>query len=160
MWNGDKDNEDDWNKNSGSSNYEFMQHLRENFVYGCTRLGTVDKKGNKLYYDTKPLPGGDITYGVYTDSSCTVESKLSWADILENSYANYENRYNDALPSMESLERWNDLLSDYKICQPCRAYTKVQTSIPSYGNQYNDEGGEDGQGEFAAHFCTRSYFHI
>ena len=37
----------------------------------------TDASGNALYYDTKPLPGGDITYGVYTDSSCTIDSTLT-----------------------------------------------------------------------------------
>lgn len=147
LWNGDKmGNGDDWNQQSAMSDYQFMQNQRKNWVSGCTRLGTVDKKGNVLYYDTKPLPGGDMTYGVYTDSSCTVESKLTWSNILSTQYAKYESQYNDGLLSMDTLDRWNDLLSDYKICQPCRAYSKVQTDSPT-GQAENVEGGGDGEGK-------------
>jgi hypothetical protein len=145
LWDGDKKSGgDDWNQQNGMSNYEFMQNQRKNWVTKCTRLGTKDKKGNPLYYDTKPLPGGDVTYGVYTDSSCTVESKLSWSNILSTNYAKYENQYNNGLPSMDTLDRFNELLSDYKVCQPCRAYNRIQTDSPT--GQTDNEGGGDGEG--------------
>jgi hypothetical protein len=144
LWDGDKKGNGDDGHDNGNSDYEFMQNQRKNWVSGCTRLGTVDKKGNALYYDTKPLPGGDMTYGVYTDSSCTVESKLTWSNVLSSSYASYENKYNDGLPSISTLNRWNELLSDYKICQPCRAYNRIQTDVPDYGDG-REEGG-DGEG--------------
>lgn len=141
LWDGDK------NKNYayGSSDYEFMQEQRENWVNKCTRLGVLDKKGNVLYYDIKPLAGGDMTYGIYTDSSCTVESKMTWSNLLSTDYASYENQYNNAFPSTDTLDRWNDLLSDYKVCQPCRAYNRVQTDTPTGAE---GEGGGDGEGGY------------
>ena len=147
LWDGDKNgNGDDWNNNGyGSSDYEFMQKQRENLVNKCSRLGIVDKKGNTLYYDIKPLAGGDMTYGIYTDSSCTVESKMTWSSLLSTDYASYENQYNDAFPSTETLDRWNDLLSDYKVCQPCKAYNRVQTDTPTGAE---GEGGGDGEGGY------------
>ena len=150
LWDEDKRYEDGESHHSGdsgdddaetSSDYEFMTGLSENWVYGCTQLEDVtDANGNALYYDTKPLPGGDMTYGVYTDSSCTVESSLAWSDVLSSGYEN-DSHSNDenGMPSTASIERWNALLSDYKICQPCRAYNRVQTG---YGNSHSSGGSE------------------
>ena len=42
---------------------------------------------------------------------------------------------NDA-PSLAALDRWNALLGDYNICQPCRAHNRAKTSDGS-----NDSGG-------------------
>lgn len=147
LWNGDKQgNGYNGNQENYQTNYQFMQNQRKNWVNQCTRLGTVDRRGNPLYYDIKPLPKGEMTYGVYTDSSCTVESRIKWSDILSTDYAKYENQYNDGLPSLDKLDRWNDLLSDYKVCQPCRAYNKVQTDTPT-GVAEDKEGG-DGEGKW------------
>ncbi|KAL3781438.1 hypothetical protein HJC23_001001 [Cyclotella cryptica] len=143
LWDADKETDDDDWQSSGTSDYEFMKKISEKWVRGCTQLYTVDWRGRTLYYDTKPLPGGDMTYGVYTDSSCTVESKVSWSHILSSSN---DNQGNNGMPSIRSLERWNDLLSDFKICQPCRAYNRIQTSDPVGQYDAEEEEGEDGEG--------------
>lgn len=164
LWDEDKLYGDGESHHSGddgeeASDYQFMQNLQENWVYGCTQLeNSADDNGNYLYYDTKPLPGGDMTYGVYTDASCTVESNLSWSDVLSKEGDNDDNSHDDeGLPSMDSIARWNELLGSYKICQPCRTYNRVVTydgSSQNSGDQ-NDDGdqaygddyeGEDGEG--------------
>ena len=149
LWDADKQDSGD-SGDSGdsaddetSSDYEFMTNLSENWVYGCTQLeDLVDDYGNSLYYDTKPLPGGDMTYGVYTDSSCLIESSLTWSDVLSAASNNGSND-EDGMPSIASLERWNTLLGDYKICQPCRAYNRVKTSDGSSSSNDNSDRSED-----------------
>ena len=148
LWDEDKNYDGTYGE---ASDYEFMTNLSENWVNGCTQLNMdVDRHGNYLYYDTKPLPGGDMTYGVYTDSSCTEESSLAWSDVISE-YNIYD--YGGSMPSMESMERWNALLSDYKICQPCRAYNRIQdSSSNNYWEGQSDaswedyEEGDDGEG--------------
>ena len=159
LWDADKqdgsgDSGDNGNSADGdySDDYEFMQTLAENWVDGCTQHDSaVDADGNALYYDTKPLKGGNITYGVYTDASCVTESKYSWSDIMT---ASGDNNDNDRMPSMASLSRWNELLSDFKVCQPCRAYNRVQMGQGGSGDGDNDQSedsgdyddGDDGEG--------------
>jgi len=146
---GDGSNDDD------TSDYQFMKNLAESWVSGCTKLEDVtDASGNALYYDTKPLPSGGMTYGVYTDSSCTIESTLTWSSVLSASGNNNgdSNDGNDMM-SIDSLDRWNDLFDDFKICQPCRAYNRVKTSDGSSHNSRESEDsssdyedGDDGEG--------------
>lgn len=150
LWDADKqDGSGDSGDNNGNSaddqysdDYEFMTTLAENWVDGCTQHDSaVDSDGNALYYDTKPLAGGNITYGVYTDANCVTESKYSWSDVMT---ASGNNNDNDGMPSMASLSRWNELLSDYKICQPCRAYNRVQMG---QGGSHDSGDGDDDQNE-------------
>lgn len=145
------------------SDYEFMTNLAENWVSGCTQFNddAVDADGNTLYYDTKPLPEGDMTYGVYIDASCSIESSsLTWSDVMsatEDVDNNGDSNDINGMPSINSLDRWNTLLGDYKICQPCRAYNRVKTSDGSShssgdgsGDESYDSGdyedGDDGEG--------------
>lgn len=140
VWGGDKQNYDYDNKES--SDYKFMHNMSEKWVQECTQLKyATDAQGNSLYYDTKPLPGGDLTYGVYIDADCTVESKLSYSDVLEKYYQG-----SNSLPSMNAIDRWNDLLSDYKVCQPCRAYNRVQVDDVTQYDDEDYEHGDDGEG--------------
>jgi hypothetical protein len=115
--------------------------MSEKWVQACREIYV---NGKLLYYNTKPLPGGDMTYGVYTDYECSVESKVKWSGVLA-SYADNGNNANN-FPSMEDIDRWNDLLSEYKICQPCRAYNKVQIDSPERYGDEDFEDGDDGEG--------------
>mmetsp|Transcript_6680 Transcript_6680/g.7523 ORF Transcript_6680/g.7523 Transcript_6680/m.7523 type:complete len:737 (+) Transcript_6680:76-2286(+) len=161
LWDADKDgsnsdssDSEDGDNEESSSDYNFMTTLAENWVAECTQHESfVDANGNALYYDTKPLAAGFMTYGVYTDASCLTESDLTWSDILEASDNDNDND-NDVLPSIAALDRWNALLGDYKICQPCRAYNRVTTdeggSGSGDGSEEDDSGdyedGDDGEG--------------
>jgi len=154
LWDGDK--EEDESGDSGSqdnddydqttSDYNFMQNLQANWIYECTELNYYDEDGNALYVDTKPQPGGTMTYGVYTDASCSTESTLTWADVVSKINNNGDNEY----ITTDSIDRWNDLLSDYKICQPCRAYNRVRTWDGSHDSDDSgsddEEDGDDGEG--------------
>ena len=84
-----------------------MTNLAAHWVGGCSQLESAnDANGNTLYYDTKPLPAGDMTYGIYTDASCLIELSLTWSDVLAS------DNDNDGMPSIASLDRWNALLGD------------------------------------------------
>ena len=47
---------------------------------------------------------------------------------------------------MNAIDRWNDLLSDYKVCQPCRAYNRVQVDDVTQYDDEDYEHGDDGEG--------------
>ena len=127
-----------------TSDYEFMASFAEDWVGGCTASSATDADGAAVYYDTKPLPGGDVTYGVYTDASCLVESGLTWSDVVAS-------QEEDNLPSLAALDRWNALLGDFKICQPCRAVKTRDGSSDNHSgsgsaNSGDYEDGDDGEG--------------
>mmetsp|Transcript_37366 Transcript_37366/g.55682 ORF Transcript_37366/g.55682 Transcript_37366/m.55682 type:complete len:640 (-) Transcript_37366:155-2074(-) len=167
LWDGDKQNNDgesgsgDGNNkdNNGqssyySNNYNFMANMQEKWITYCTQLGYSDSDGNSLYVDTKPLPGGDMTFGIYTDASCLTESEtITWEDYLSQTSSNNNNDGEDGgggdggddlSISMNSIERWNSLLDDYKVCQPCRSYNRVVTTD---GDSHDSEEQHEGSGE-------------
>lgn len=157
------DSGDNNNNDNDVSDYEFMQDFYGQYTNGCTQLGYTDPRtGNYLYVDTKPLTGGDMTLGLYTDAYCETESSsMTWADYI-NTYGNNNNEgggndNNDGQYASSadqwasSVDRWNDLLSDYKICQPCRSYSLTrevyqQGSHDEGGGSGDQEDGDDGEG--------------
>jgi len=148
LWDGDKEDDEDGSGDGDSkdddgnvsSDYNFMQNVRQNWIYECTELEYYDEYGNTLYIDTKPLSGGNMTYGVYTDASCSTESSLTWSDISQN---------NGDYISADYIDRWNDLLSDYKICQPCRAYNRVSTSEEGSNDSEDSDSGDNNEDDYS-----------
>lgn len=161
VWDGDK--QQDGGSGSGDGNggslsdYEFMQEMLEAWKEGCQELYLTDSSGNTIYVDTTPMPGGDITYDIYSDEDCTQLASMTMYEYIIKFYAYY---YYDRSMGMQKadnhlagIERWNSLLTDFKVCQPCRAYNKV----PTYGDDNNDrkdrflreleDAQEDGYGE-------------
>lgn len=149
VWGADQD--DGESGDSGEDgDYDFMQDRLENWRGGeCTELYVTDSSGNTLYVDTKPLPGGNITYGVYEDDQCSQESSLTFGDYLVRYYTTYyysEEQGYDAAAYWDSVfSRWNELMTAYKVCQPCRAYSRVADSN-SDGSDDEDGEGDDGEG--------------
>lgn len=160
-----------WNGDKGSSDYEFMQEMREAWQQDCEQLSDITSSSGRSYYvGTKPeaggkfviemkcarlffarrfglttnlfSPPGNMTYGVYTDSNCKYESGYSYAD-----YQKVVSGTSAASSWTEAFDRWNSLLNSYKICQPCRAYNRVQTYDSNYGSRRHLAEDEDGQGE-------------
>ncbi|OEU21829.1 hypothetical protein FRACYDRAFT_231975 [Fragilariopsis cylindrus CCMP1102] len=87
--------------------------------------------GNSVYRHLRPQGEGNITDSLYTDEDCTQKSYMSFADYIIKWYTNY---YYDSDKGQQVAEkwqantvRWNELMTDYKVCQPCRAYTKTPT---------------------------------
>lgn len=92
--------------------YEFMQ---ENYRWPeeCQQTNTqVD--GQYLYYDLKPMPGANMTVGLYTDSRCRYEfvhEEITAQSVVQD------------MEVLQYIDQWNYGLEVYKTCQPCRAYS-------------------------------------
>jgi hypothetical protein len=117
--------------------YQMMQTDRETWPYGCTATDYNDEKtGGTLYYDLKPEIHGDISIGLYTDTSCIVD---------------YTGQYTpdtvvSDLPCEEDLAAWNDAFDVFKICQPCKTYpfqNILSRSTPSNNNDDNYNTNDD-----------------
>lgn len=150
MWGADVDDEDksgdSQDGNGASSDYNFMETVRQSLITSCTYLsGYTDANGNAVYVDTKPLPAGDMTYGLYIDAYCTTEaSGVTYLDYLKTSGANDDGGESSFI---SSLSRWNDLLSDYKVCQPCRAYSRVRSNQGGSHDSGDHSGSRDDEEE-------------
>jgi hypothetical protein len=105
--------------------YEFMSENRENWPEGCSESSI-----SGLYYSTKPIEGGGMGIGAYTDYLCTQES-ADEVDLYELTGHTHD---------QEFLDTWNAGLNIYTICQPCVAYT------PAWMSNYQDRrlDGNDG----------------
>ena len=156
LWNGDKD----YSYGYGySGDYDFMQSSYDEWMsyMGCSAVsGFTDDNGNTLYSDAKPASGAKFEYGLYTDSKCTKLSDKTWRQYLVNakpSYSSYfsyysggYNQYQQAQNYVDDVKRWNYLMNDYKVCQPCRAYRKDYNGYGNNGAGQNENNGNDGQG--------------
>lgn len=135
VWDGDKENYDD----VYNSNYQFMQAMREELPNGCTEIEDIQTYNGKSYYvGIKPQSEGQMTLGVYTDSSCQSESGYSFSD-----YQKLVSGDSVASTYSGAFDRWNELMTTYKVCQPCRAYNRQKT----YESSRKLAEENDGQGE-------------
>ena len=105
--------------------YEFMQAHQRVWPRGCTPL-YVDN----LFMDVKPMPGGDWSIGIYTDEICTQDYGGSAMRVIKKAYANDDrdehasgnHEEGDLLSLISSMDYWNDAMSFWKQCNPCRTY--------------------------------------
>ena len=84
-----------------------------------------------------------MTLGVYSDSSCLVESEFSFED--------YQQSYASSLTSTASsgaFDTWNDNMDSYKVCQPCRAYNREQIYQSNWDQHRSLTEYYDGQGGY------------
>lgn len=86
-----------------------------------------------------------MMYGIYTDSNCEYESSLSYYD-----YQRKVSSRSTAKNWGKTFERWNSLMTAYKVCQPGRAYNKVVT----YEDRRFLAEYEDGQVRIPQPHCT------
>jgi hypothetical protein len=112
--------------------YEFMSENRDNWPDECSESSI-----SGLYYSTKPLEGGGMGIGAYTDYLC-IEESTEEVDVYELTGGSYDQDYLDA---------WNAALSIYTICQPCVAYTPGWMSKYQGGNN-QDRRLDDESGDF------------
>lgn len=135
--------------------YSFMQGHRRAWPRGCTPMYMKD-----LYMDLKPMPGGDWSLGIYTDQICTQEYTGRAMSVIEEYseanpyYPSHDSgrfEYGDLLSLAQNIDKWNDALSFWKQCNPCRAY-----NIGNGQQKEGDDGGnrrlEDGQ--YDAFYCA------
>lgn len=134
--------------------YSFMKNARKAWPQGCTSSGRTTNDGKTIYYDIKPIRGGDIVVGLYTDTQCVNEysggqSSITVDNILGNFLVNGgsgdKNKNNNggyydySYESLsDSYSRWNDAFDAFHICQPCVAYDLQNV----YGYTYSDNGDQ------------------
>merc|ERR1719382_784386 len=140
--------------------YQFMQIVREyDFVnYECcyqvggdscnsdsSDSGSSDS-GSKdieldeaIYIGFKPLEGGDLDLAGYRDGNCTMELSSYSVDDYVNS--------STGLSWSDTLLQWNYMMDAYKVCQPCRAYSKSYNVQDSWRRNlveyYDGQGSEE-----------------
>jgi len=133
--------------------YAFMSNAREAWPQGCIDSYTTTNDGDEIYYDIKPVQGGDIEVALYTDTQCIKEYTSTGnndANTVENILGNFflehdgsgDNGYDFSSDSLEeSMERWDSAFAKFRICQPCVAY-----DLENYdGSKFSDDdGGGDG----------------
>jgi hypothetical protein len=62
--------------------YAFMKEARKAWPEGCTPTYKTTNSGQKLYYDLKPMYGGEVSIAMYIDEECVTEYYMS-ADKIE-----------------------------------------------------------------------------
>jgi hypothetical protein len=133
--------------------YAFMSNAREAWPQGCIDSYTTTDNGGEIYYDIKPVQGGDIKVALYTDTQCITEYTSTGSNdpiTVENILGNFflendgsgDSGYDFSSDSLEeSMERWNSAFAKFRICQPCVAYDLENVDGSKY---YDDDGGGDG----------------
>jgi len=133
--------------------YAFMKNAREAWPQGCIDSYTTTEDGTEIYYDIKPVQGGDIEVGLYKDTQCIKEYTPTGSDdpitvenILGNFFADVEgsgddnNYYDFSNDSLEqSMERWNSAFAKFRVCQPCVAYDIQNVDGTKF---YDDDNGQ------------------
>uniref|UniRef100_A0A7S4AQY9 Uncharacterized protein n=1 Tax=Pseudo-nitzschia australis TaxID=44445 RepID=A0A7S4AQY9_9STRA len=139
-----------WN----TEEYAFMKNARKAWPQGCIDSYTTTDDGGEIYYDIKPIQGGDIRIGLYTDTQCIKEyAPTSSSDpiTVENVLGNFfqansgsgdDNYYDFSSDTLdESMARWDSAFGKFMNCQPCVAYDLTNTDGTKY---YDDDGGNGG----------------
>jgi len=119
-----------------SDQYNFMDGYREWWPEGCTQTD-YSANGSYIYTDIKPVVGGKMTLGMYTDASCTqpyTGSKVKPQDVVDNYYGSSVSSH---------IQAWNEAFGVFLQCQPCKAYTLSSQS----SRGYDDDGADDEDGE-------------
>ena len=118
--------------------YEFMSESRQTWPAKCKSVSFYDDNGRykALYFNMQPQAFGNFTYGLYEDNECTTLSSNYDASTYLRSYYG-ENGYNNFEYRQQLM---NEYMNEYKICQPCRAYSK-------YANYNDDDDGGSGSGD-------------
>jgi hypothetical protein len=97
--------------------FELMYGNYDSWPDECTETEVYLADGTTaLYYDLKPVADGNMTIGLYTDARCTSEYTID--TVLGNENGNKD----DGMMLGDYANMWNEAMSIYKVCQPCRAY--------------------------------------
>jgi hypothetical protein len=132
--------------------YEFMDEVRESWPEGCTMSSTTYDDENYIYYDLKPVKGGGITLGLYTDTRCIQEYQKTGDDdpiTIANVMGNFledgsgdsgdgddGGGGDDAVDTnlASSMAAWDSAFDIFKTCQPCLAH-----DLNNVGYNYDDD---------------------
>ena len=133
--------------------YDFMQGARKAWPEGCISSGSTTEEGGYIYYAIKPLPEGDISLGLYSDSACTEEyTGKSVEDVVGNFIANNEGSHDgggdySGYTLDESQNMWDSAFDIFKICQPCVAHDLENWAYNgNYGSNYGIYDQDDYNG--------------
>mmetsp|Transcript_26805 Transcript_26805/g.62659 ORF Transcript_26805/g.62659 Transcript_26805/m.62659 type:complete len:524 (-) Transcript_26805:297-1868(-) len=134
--------------------YAFMKNARKAWPQGCVDSYTTTDSGDEIYYDIKPIQGGDIRVGLYSDTQCIKEYNPSGNDdpitvenilgnfFLANSGSGDDYYYDFSSDSLEdSMARWDSAFGKFRICQPCVAYDLDNADGTKF---YDDDNGNAG----------------
>ena len=154
-----------WN----NQEYAFMKGAREAWPQGCIDSYTTTNDGSNIYYDIKPVQGGDIKIGLYTDTQCIQEyiskgssDPITVENILGNFFLGHEgsgDEYNYDFSSdtlEESMERWNNAFARFHICQPCVAYDLENVD----GKKFNDDDAGNEHGDLFDCYDDADYTNV
>jgi hypothetical protein len=126
-----------WDQTSYAKMYAYLEYIPSY----CQKLYFPDDDGNTVYLDLEPLPGGDMTLGVYTDERCTKKSrKTTIQDYITMYYdlaGDYEKGQKVANAWTKNIKRFNRHMNVYKTCQPCRAY-----DLSAGGDNYDRDSAD------------------
>lgn len=114
--------------------------------------------GNTLYLAVQPLAEGNMTLGIYTDDKCSVISQtIDLTGYIMNLYQNYYYYYGEdkgtqvAQAYQNAIDTWNEKMSVFKVCQPCRAYNLHAEDDAGSGSRSDDHrrflNGDENDGE-------------
>jgi len=120
LWGGDNDD------------YQFMQGMREEL----TTYESCYKVRSSIFIGPKPVQGGDLELAVYSDSYCKKERSSYSASSYVTSGSDYK--------LSGAFSKWNSMMEAYKVCQPCRAYSKYSNYQDEWERRLYEEN--DGQG--------------
>ena len=146
------------NHNNNDETYEFMESYREWWPSYCRQLYYTAYDGSTLYMDLKPQAEGNISVGIYSDDLCATPSGYTFGDyiMMYYSYYGYQDKGQQVVETWETaINQWNDYMSVYKICQPCRAYSLQKSAAgdansgsgDNNNNRYRFLEENDGDGE-------------
>lgn len=129
--------------------YELMEGHLEDWPTYCIQLSYPDENGDTIYWHTLPQAEGNITHGIFTDSSCTqVSNTTTFMDYVVIYYYNYYGSNDYGEEQAESwaygVEKWNEYMDTYKVCQPCRAYSRSKNDQQ---NRFLENDENDGEGD-------------
>ena len=153
--------------------YAFMKNARDTWPETCSDSYYTTSSGDSIYYDVKPVAGGGITLGLYTDTACVEEYQskgrndpvnvenvlggiLSFSEASHDS-GDYNSNYDFSGWSLsDSMSYWDSALDIFKVCQPCVAYDlnnygyttdDDRSKGSNYYNAYADDGGNYDDGD-------------
>lgn len=145
--------------------FKFMYGYYSSWPRQCTKTQAQLSDGSYLYYEMKPLEDANMTVGLYTDWRCRQEytgDDFSVSDLLGDKAIRYDEKNNDdnmndeydwnqGVILGENLRYWNEAMSVYKVCQPCKAYNlklNYQTDEDDFNNDRRSlEDGNNAQQE-------------
>ncbi|KAL7537345.1 hypothetical protein ACHAWF_005734 [Thalassiosira exigua] len=121
----------------------------ERWPTSCTQLKRPDKYGSTLYIHIHPLPEGNMTLGIYTDNRCTsISPTVDLTTYIRDLFYMYNGNYNKGQAVADkyraAIDNWNERMSAFKVCRPCRAYDPTAGYDDyGYGTRRLGSGDED-----------------